>query len=53
MRLRRLTPLRGLQQRTADPFLERRNVDAFVGEQLANRDLAYRRNPLFRWSYLG
>jgi N-sulfoglucosamine sulfohydrolase len=41
-----------LQRRTRDPFLDRGNVDAFVSEQMANRDLGYRRKKNFRWSYL-
>ncbi len=41
-----------LQRRTRDPFLDRENVDAFVAEQMANRDLGYRRKKNFRWSYL-
>ena len=41
-----------LQRRTQDPFLDRGNVDAFVTEQMANRDLGYRRKKNFRWSYL-
>ncbi|MCP5114740.1 MAG: sulfatase-like hydrolase/transferase, partial [bacterium] len=40
------------QRRTRDPFLESANVDAFVEEQLANRDLGYRSNENFRWTYL-
>ena len=31
---------------TRDPFLDRANVDAFVAEQLANRDLGYRKKGL-------
>ena len=41
-----------LQKRTRDPFLDHGNVDAFVNEQTANRDLGYRRKKDFRWSYL-
>ncbi len=41
-----------LQKRTRDPFLDQKNVEAFVKEQLANRDLKYRRQKDFRWSYL-
>lgn len=40
------------QTETADPFLVQAHVDAFVAEQLANRDLGYRQRPSFRWSYL-
>lgn len=41
-----------LQERTRDPFLDQKNVDAFVEEQLANRDLKYRKQKDFRWTYL-
>lgn len=41
-----------LQQRTRDPFLDQQNVEVFVKEQLANRDLKYRKQPGFRWPYL-
>ena len=41
-----------LQKRTRDPFLDQENVEAFVKEQLGNRDLKYRRQKDFRWSYL-
>ena len=40
------------QRETRDPFLDRANVDAFVEEQLANRDLGYRKKKRFRWTYL-
>ncbi len=40
------------QQQTDDPFLDQANVNAFVEEQLANVDLAYRKQKNFRWSYL-
>lgn len=40
------------QRRTGDPFLDPINVNAFTHEQLANRDLAYRKDPEFHWSYL-
>ncbi len=38
--------------RTRDPFLDPANVESFVTEQLANRDLGYRKKKSFRWSYL-
>lgn len=41
-----------LQERTRDPFLDQKNVDEFVKEQLANRDMKYRKQKNFRWSYL-
>jgi N-sulfoglucosamine sulfohydrolase len=40
------------QEQTHDPFIDPKNVEAYVMEQLANRDLGYRRNKSFRWSYL-
>ena len=40
------------QRVTRDPFLAKTNVEAFVSEQLANRDLGYRNRDDFRWSYL-
>jgi N-sulfoglucosamine sulfohydrolase len=40
------------QERTYDPFIDLKNVEAYVTEQLANRDLAYKGNKSFRWSYL-
>ena len=40
------------QKQTRDPFLDQANVDAFVKEQLANRDLDYRKDKTFRWTYL-
>lgn len=40
------------QKTTSDPFIDRDHVDAFVEEQLANWDLAYRKDKDFRWSYL-
>lgn len=44
--------LRDWQRETRDPFLDPKNVEEFVREQLANRDLGYRRQKDFRWSYL-
>ena len=49
---RLIEALTDMQERTRDPFLDPRNVEAFVAEQLANRDLSYRRKQDFRWSYL-
>jgi len=37
---------------TTDPFRVQKHVDDYVAEQLANRDLGYRRQAGFRWSYL-
>jgi len=44
--------LRKWQQEIRDPFLVQKHVDEFVEEQLANRDLTYRKRDDFRWSYL-
>jgi N-sulfoglucosamine sulfohydrolase len=52
IKTRLIADLRDHQERTGDPFLDRANVDAFVEEQLANRDLGYRQSADFRWSYL-
>ena len=52
VKARLISALTDWQQRTRDPFADRANVDAFVAEQLVNRDLAYRKQKNFRWSYL-
>lgn len=52
VKTRLIKALTDMQQRTSDPFLDPANVEAFVSEQLKNRDLRYRRNKTFRWSYL-
>ncbi len=52
VKTRLIVALRNWQERTGDPFLDQANVDAFVEEQLANRDLLYRTKKSFRWSYL-
>ncbi len=49
---RLVAALKNWQRDTRDPFLDRANVDAFVAEQLANRDLRYRKQKNFKWSYL-
>lgn len=49
---RLIKALTELQERTRDPFLDQKNVDAFVEEQLAHRDMKYRKQKVFRWSYL-
>ena len=51
-RARLIAALQGFQVETRDPFLDAENVEAFVEEQLANRDLGYRKRKDFRWSYL-
>jgi len=52
VKTRLIKALTDMQQQTHDPFLDPANIEAFVTEQLANRDLGYRRNQDFRWSYL-
>ncbi len=49
---RLIKALTELQERTRDPFLDQNNVNTFVEEQLANRDMKYRKQKNFRWSYL-
>lgn len=52
VKTRLIKALTDMQQQTRDPFLDPANIQAFVAEQLANRDLRYRRKQDFRWSYL-
>jgi N-sulfoglucosamine sulfohydrolase len=52
VRARLLKALTDMQQQTRDQFLDTTNTEAFVVEQLANRDLGYRSRQDFRWSYL-
>ncbi len=52
VRTRLIDALVKWQKETRDPFLDRANVDTFVEENLANRDLGYRKDKTFRWSYL-
>lgn len=49
---RLIAALHDWQVQTRDPFLDQANVDAYVEEQLANRDLGYRKRAEFRWKYL-
>jgi N-sulfoglucosamine sulfohydrolase len=49
---RMIGALENWQKRTRDPFSDPVNVEAFVAEQLANRDFGYRTNKDFRWSYV-
>ena len=51
-KMRMISALEQWQQKTRDPFLDLNNVNAYVDEQLANRDLSYRKKKSFRWSYL-
>lgn len=39
------------RQDTRDPFLDSSNLEAFMKEQLANRDMAYRKQEDFYWTY--
>ena len=52
VKARLVEALAEFQRRTRDPFIDPSNVDAFVSEQLSNRDLGYRKRKDFRWSYL-
>ncbi|MDP6556575.1 MAG: sulfatase [Pirellulaceae bacterium] len=49
---RLIDALQQWQADTRDPFSVQEHVDAYVEEQLANRDLGYRQRQHFRWSYL-
>ncbi|WP_417389597.1 sulfatase [Gimesia sp.] len=49
---RLINALTELQQQTRDPFLDPVNLEAFVKEQLDHRDMKYRKQKNFRWSYL-
>ncbi|HAW31147.1 MAG TPA: hypothetical protein DCY03_24065, partial [Planctomycetaceae bacterium] len=52
VKTRLINALTKLQQQTRDPFLDPANLEAFVKEQLNNRDMKYRKQKDFRWSYL-
>jgi N-sulfoglucosamine sulfohydrolase len=52
VKARLIEALTDMQHRTRDPFLDPANIEAFVAEQLVNRDLLYRKKQDFRWSYL-
>ena len=49
---RLVNALEQFQRKSRDPFLDPDNLESFVKEQLANRDLGYRNKKDFRWSYL-
>ena len=49
---RLISALEKWRRETRDPFLDEDNLESFVAEQLANRDLGYRKARDFRWSYL-
>lgn len=49
---RLVAALKAWQTQIRDPFLVPEHVEAYVKEQLANRDLGYRKQKDFRWSYL-
>jgi len=52
IKTRLIQALTDVQQQTRDPFLDPLNVESYVKEQLANRDLRYRKKTDFRWTYL-
>ena len=52
IKTRLIKDLTQLQNQTRDPFLDQEYIDEFVKEQLANRDMKYRKQKGFRWSYL-
>lgn len=52
VKTRLISELQRFQRETRDPFLDPVQLRAFVSEQLANRDLLYRKQKDFRWSYL-
>ncbi|QDU15894.1 Choline-sulfatase [Gimesia maris] len=52
VKTRLINALTKLQQQTRDPFLDPANLEAFVKEQLNNRDMKYRKQRDFRWSYI-
>ena len=49
---RLIAALEDWRRQTRDPFLDKDNLEAYVAEQMANRNLGYRKDPNFRWSYL-
>lgn len=49
---RLIAALTAQQKEMHDPFLDPANVEAFVQNQLSNRDLSYRKDKDFRWPYL-
>lgn len=49
---RLIAALEQWQELTRDPFLDQANVESYVAEQLAHRDLGYRKQPAFRWNHL-
>ena len=49
---RMIGALHDWQKRTRDPFADPVNLEAYVAEQLANRDFGYRKKKDFRWSYV-
>ena len=52
VKARLIAALEAHQRAIVDPFREQQNIDAFVREQVANRETDYRRNPDFRWEYI-
>jgi len=51
IKARLIASLIELQEKTRDPFLDQKNVEAYVEEQLANRDFRYRKIRNFRWKH--
>lgn len=47
-----LAAMRAFQKEIGDPFLKRENLDRYQNEQLANRDLKYRKKNGFQWEHL-
>lgn len=52
IKARLIAALESHQKKIADPFMDQRNVDAYVREQIANRETNYRRNPAFHWKHV-
>lgn len=52
IKARLIAALKDFQRRTRDPFQDPANLEAYVTEQLANRDFRYRKQKDFRWSYI-
>ena len=47
-----LAAMLAFQKEIGDPFLKRENLDRYQNEQLANRDLKYRKKNGFQWEHL-
>lgn len=53
IKARLVAALHAHQHEIRDPFLEPRNVDDYVREQIAQRDSDYQRDHDFRWQHIG